>query len=281
MITKLEREEFLTFIERNTANAPPDFDEGIGTVYERIVINDYFRTIQGKYGIQSVLETPADGVTGVPGIGSLEFARNGADVWLTSPSQRLLDKAKEVWEQKGLIDRVRFAHCEVDRLPFPDRHFDLVWNYCIFERFTDPDILVAEMKRVSGKYILLITQNRYNSGTPIHRLYHKFHRLKWDHGRLNLMTMKGILASVRRNGLGVLEAGAIDIPPCMDTWDMPLRGELKRILSIVGRKWEWRLEEREGSEQSRMLSFTIGLDASLPQWFRLFQAHHLYVLSEI
>src|SRR3954468_5747717 len=72
-----DRETLIRFVERNVTLAPRDMDEGIGTVYERVLIDEYLKRLQVTHSIQTVLESPADGVTGVPGVMSLEFARNG------------------------------------------------------------------------------------------------------------------------------------------------------------------------------------------------------------
>jgi len=113
-----ERETLLKFIERNVSVAPQDLDEGIGTVYERVVIDDYFRDLQQRLNIRTILENPADGVTGVPGMNSLEFARNGATVALSNPSNKMLDGARAVWVKQGLVERATFTKCEVDSTPF-------------------------------------------------------------------------------------------------------------------------------------------------------------------
>jgi len=167
-----DRDTLVRFVERNVTVAPRDMDEGIGTVYERILIDEYLRRLQTKLELKSVLESPADGVTGVPGVMSLEFARNGATVALTNPVQSMLDGAREVWKKGEFIDRVTLVNCEVDATPLPDDSFDLVWNYCMFERFSDPGALVSEMKRVSRRYVMIMTQNFYNFGTPFHKVYH-------------------------------------------------------------------------------------------------------------
>jgi len=277
-----ERDALLRFIERNVSMSPQDLDEGIGTVYERVVIDDYFRRLQAERGIHTVLESPADGVTGVPGINSLEFARNGGEVWLTNPSQKMLDGARPVWEQHGLVDSVHFARCQVDSTPFDDGAFDLVWNYCMFERFRDATSLVSEMKRVSRRYVMIMTQNSRNFGTPIHKIYHAVCDLEWDHGYDCWMTLGAIREAVLDQGLHVEEEGAIDIPPWMDTWDMPLRGVLKRLLATFGQEWHWRTETGQTSRNSgnsRTVDFLRSVEMNLPEWFRRFQAHHLYVLA--
>ena len=283
-VDQREREILMRFIERNVSVAPMDLDEGIGTVYERVVIDDYFRQMQAKYDIRTVLENPADGVTGVPGINSLEFARNGARVWLDNPSQRMLDGAQTVWEQQGLQDLATFTRCEVDKTPHEDKEFDLVWNYCMFERFSDPAPLVAEMKRVSRNYVLVMTQNFYNLGTPFHKIYHAIRKLEWDHGNGSQMTMKAIRKAIQIQELQIVEEGTVDVPPWLDTWDMPLRGELKKLLGLAGRKWEWRIENGAGPNNGshpRTVDFVRDVEMNLPDWFRRFQAHHLYILAKV
>jgi SAM-dependent methyltransferase len=280
-----DRDTMVRFVERNVRIAPRDMDEGIGTVYERILIDEFLRRLQTNHGITAVLESPADGVTGVPGVMSLEFARNGASVTLTNPVPAMLDCAREAWERVDLIEHLRLVPCEVDATPFDDNSFDLVWNYCMFERFANPNPLVAEMKRVSRRYVMLMTQNFYNFGTPFHKVYHAMSGMEWDHGYGSQMTMAAIRRAVLEQGLQIEEEGEIDIPPWLDTWDMPLRGALKQMLAAVGKKWEWKIDsENNGAEagqpsSSKMISFFRGVELTLPRWFRRYQAHHLYILA--
>ena len=56
-ITSKERDSVLRFIERNVRVAPRDLDEGIGTVYERVVIDDYFRDLQKRCNLKTYLRT--------------------------------------------------------------------------------------------------------------------------------------------------------------------------------------------------------------------------------
>lgn len=277
-----EREALLQFIEHNLDKAPLDMDEGMGTVYERAVFACYFRRLQETCGLRTVLECPADGVTGVPGINSLEFARNGAEIWLANPSQRMLDAARAVWERQGLAEHVRFAQCEVDATPFEDDTFDLVWNYCMFERFREPAALVAEMKRVSRKYVFIMTQNVHGLGTPFHKFYHRACEREWDHGHESQMTFAAIRTALRQQALQIESEGALDIPPWLDTWDMPLGIALRQLAGLVGKKWEWKAgswDTGRDEARSRSVTFVSRLEAGLPGWFRRSQAHHLYVLA--
>ncbi|MCL5037523.1 MAG: class I SAM-dependent methyltransferase [Chloroflexi bacterium] len=279
-----EKEVMFNFIERNLARSPKDMDEGIGTVYERKMIDEYMGSLIDRFGISNLLESPADGVTGYLGINSLEIGRRGVPVTLANPSQAMLDAAKEAWVKKGLDDMVTIARGEVDALPFEDNSFDVVWNFCMFERFTDPTIMTNEMKRVSRRFVLFLTQNSLNVGTYQHYLYHRCMKQEWDHGRMELMRLGPIRKAMKDCGLAVVEEGALDTPPWMDTWDMPLRGEMKGLLSMFGKKWDWKSQEKHETEkpasESGVVDKLIWVEKNLPRWFNLFQTHHLYVLGE-
>ncbi len=291
-ISPVERQLLKSFVARNTALAPLDLDEGIGTVYERRLIDAYLRRLHQTYRLQSVLETPADGVTGVPGINSLEFARRGAHVTLANPVQAMLDKAAEVWVRQGLRECAEFRHAECDALPFADGEFDLVWNFCMFERFDPPDSVLGEMARVARGYVLVMNQNYHNWGTPVHKLYHNLANLEWDHGYLPLMSSGAVEAAMRRVGLKVIESGTIDTPPWMDTWDMPMRGFLKGWLNRLGLRWEWRSHPpagvvaaspngaRAGGARAKALDLFEWVEHNLPEWFARSQTHHYYVLGQ-
>lgn len=290
-ISPVERQLLRNFIARNTAVAPLDLDEGIGTVFERRMIDQYLRHLHFDRQVNSVLETPADGVTGVPGINSLEFARLGVPVTLANPVQAMLDKAEQVWVRQGLRPYASFRHAECDALPFGDNEFDLVWNFCMFERFDPPDTVVAEMARVSRGYVMIMNQNYRNWGTPVHKLYHNLANLEWDHGYLPLMSMEAIEACFGRLGLQVVEKGCIDSPPWMDTWDMPMRGALKGLLGRLGLRWEWRSRPKQveaadaqsaavnPSSNSKALDLFEWVEKNLPEWFARSQTHHYYVLG--
>jgi len=285
-ISDLEKKTGFNFIERNVKVGPNPKkpDEGIGTVYERIVIDEYFKKIKNKYNLKTICETPADGVTGVPGINSLVFAREGGEVILTNPSKLMLDNAKIVWQREKLISKVKFAKSEIDKLPFKSRSFDLVWNYCMFERFKEPVALVAEMKRISKNYVMIMTQNCWNLGTVAHFIYHKLGKLEWDHGLARQMRIKAIKEALSKCNLEPIEQGTIDTPPWLDTWDMPLRGELKNILGKFGKKWEWETKSTDKKEvkntSSKLVNFCIWVEKNLPEWFAYSQTHHIYILAK-
>ena len=54
-----------------------DYNEGLGLVYERFVLNDFLDDLRRRHNIQSVLEAPLYGMAGVSGINDVDFARKG------------------------------------------------------------------------------------------------------------------------------------------------------------------------------------------------------------
>jgi len=192
----------------------PLLHEGYGTEYERFAMNKFVAKMVKKYDISTVLEMPANGVMGISGIKSLMFARVGCDVTVSHPSQEFLDNAKKMWDCFGL--EANFVKTHWVNSIFDDNSFDLVWNFCVYEHFDNPEAVIREMLRVTNKYVFLEIQNVHNIGLPVHRLYHLFHNQPWDHG--NMRQMKISTLSNIFNGLNAVgtEIGATDMPPWPD-----------------------------------------------------------------
>ncbi|NIV36633.1 MAG: hypothetical protein GWN58_46525, partial [Anaerolineae bacterium] len=53
-----------------------DYNEGLGLVYERFVLNDFLLALRKEFGIESVLEAPLFGMAGVSGINSVALAQS-------------------------------------------------------------------------------------------------------------------------------------------------------------------------------------------------------------
>ncbi len=54
-----------------------DYDEGLGLVYERFVLNDFLLDLARRHNLRSVLEAPLYGMAGVSGINSYALAQDG------------------------------------------------------------------------------------------------------------------------------------------------------------------------------------------------------------
>jgi SAM-dependent methyltransferase len=190
------------------------FDEGYGTEYERYALDRFVSQMIDKYDITKVLEMPANGVMGIPGIKSLIFAKRGCEVTVAHPSKDFLENAKRIWDAFGLD--AKFVKSNWINSAFEDNSFDLVWNFCVFEHFNDPKRVIQEMLRITKRYIFIEIQNVFNPGFPIHRFYHFIRREPWDHGSPNKMKLSRITNIINELNATVVETGATDMPPWPD-----------------------------------------------------------------
>ncbi len=136
-----------------------DYNEGLGLVYERFVLNDFLLKLKGHHGFYSVLEAPLYGMAGVSGINSVILAQAGCEVTLVDDNAERAAGVRRIWDELGL----EAAVLEIDasqwgRLPFDDGSFDHVFVCFVLEHLADPPKALIEMKRVlkSGGTITVI-----------------------------------------------------------------------------------------------------------------------------
>jgi ubiquinone/menaquinone biosynthesis C-methylase UbiE len=190
------------------------FDEGYGTEYERYALNRFISQMIDRYSISKVLEMPANGVMGIPGIKSMIFAKIGCEVTVAHPSREFLENAKKIWDAFGLD--ANFVKTPWINSVFEDNSFDLVWNFCVFEHFDDPKRVIQEMLRITRRYIFIEIQNVFNPGFPIHRFYHFIRKEPWDHGSPSKMKLSRIRNIITELNATTVETGATDMPPWPD-----------------------------------------------------------------
>jgi SAM-dependent methyltransferase len=140
-----------------------DYNEGLGLVYERFVLNDFLSALRGKYGLQTVLEAPLFGMAGVSGINSVALAQAGAQVTLVDDHNERLAAVERIWGELGLPVR-SVCHEEWGCLPFPDGTFDLAWNWAALWYLPDPAALLRELVRVSRQVVFIAMPNRAQVG---------------------------------------------------------------------------------------------------------------------
>jgi ubiquinone/menaquinone biosynthesis C-methylase UbiE len=95
----------------------------------------------------------------------------------------------------------RLAIADGLQLPFADNRFDLVYGWEVLHHISDPNTVVAEMVRVSGRYVLLVEPNRNNPAQFAFALADPEHR--WVL-RYSLAYMRQLLLS---SNLQVVYAG--------------------------------------------------------------------------
>ncbi len=186
--------------------------EGPGIDYERYALGNCLERMAEKYGIKTVLEIPAWGSKVMPSLYSLGFGRAGCEVTLANADE----KAKKVWHELGL--KANFAGVtDICKTQFKNNSFDLVWDFTYLPKAEDKDKKLAEMIRISKKYVAVFCVNGYNPGFALHRLAHKFHKIPWTHGEPALHFVQTLKALFLRHGLKVAEVGVVNAPPWPDS----------------------------------------------------------------
>ena len=74
-----------------------DYNEGLGLVYERFVLNDFLEALRKQHDIKSVLEAPLYGMAGVSGINDVVFARAGAAVTMVDDTPERIEGVRRIW----------------------------------------------------------------------------------------------------------------------------------------------------------------------------------------
>ena len=139
-----------------------DHDEGLGSTYERFVLNAYFRRFKKRFAVARVLEAPVFGMTGVSGINSMWWAANGADVTLVDDNEERVGLIRRVWGACSLKASVIARGLKGEPLPFSDRNFDLAWNFASIWFVQDLRSFLGELARVSTKAVFICVPNLDN-----------------------------------------------------------------------------------------------------------------------
>ena len=75
-----------------------------------------------------------------------------------------------------------------------------------------PGPLSQEMKRISSKYVMLVTCNNFQPGYSWHRFLHLIFGFPWTHGQVEYNHITRVKKILRHIGMEIVEHGAIDTP---------------------------------------------------------------------
>lgn len=183
--------------------------EVFGVTYDRYVLLQLHGILARELGLSSVVETPSHGAKAAGSLYSIGFGRAGCRVTLVNPEMEMM----KGWDELGIRDRVETASgVDVYDSGFDDDAFDLAWNFVTWTELEEPARYLAEMKRISRKYVMLVTCNNFQPGYPWHRFLHLIFGFPWTHGQVKLNHITTVKKMFRRAGLKIVEYGAIDTP---------------------------------------------------------------------
>jgi len=272
-----------------------DYNEGLGLVYERFVLNDFLRALQAQYGIESVLEAPIFGMAGVSGINSVALAQSGAAVTLVDEHAERLEAVRRIWGELSLP--ARFVHHATWRdLPFADDSFDLVWNWAALWYLPDgspqgadrPEALLHELVRATRRVIFVAMPNRVQVGYLLRKyLLERDFVNHVDEQWADIGRVRRVLEGA---GVRIVQQGVLDVPPWPDTV-MPASEVLTRLGikskkledQFSGDSWQWSTMAYYLGQQpdlyDRVMRYAWLDRARIPWRIKAVWAHHRYVVG--
>ncbi len=266
-----------------------DWNEGLGVVYERFVLNDYLDRLVDRYGVRTILEAPIYGMAGVSGINSVRLAERGCTVTLLDDNHERLDGVMNIWKRLDLPVILAY-HQDFSKLPFADNTFDLAWEWAGLWYLPNAEALLKELVRVSRHLVFVAMPNNIQVGYLlrkyiIDRDFFPTVAEKW----VQMGRIKKTLAAA---GVQFIDEGVLDVPPWPDTV-MPAAEVLKRLgvkskklnQQFTGEGWSWSTMAYYLGEQpdlrERVMKYAWLDRAALPWQVKAVWAHHRYVLGEV
>ncbi len=266
-----------------------DWNEGLGVVYERFILNDYLDGIIDRHGIKTVLEAPLYGMAGVSGINSVRLAERGCEVTLVDENEDRLAGVEKIWERLNL-PATFLQHQNFAQLPFDDNSFDLAWEWAGLWYLPNAEALLKELARVSRNLVFVAMPNNIQVGYllrkyVIDRDFFPTVDEKW-------VQMGRIKKVLKAAGVAFIDEGVLDVPPWPDTV-MPAAEVLKRLgikskklnNQFTGDGWTWSTMAYYLGEQpdlrDRVMKYAWLDHAPLPWQIKTIWAHHRYVLGRV
>jgi SAM-dependent methyltransferase len=266
-----------------------DWNEGLGVVYERFILNDYLDGLIDHHGIKTVLEAPLYGMAGVSGINSVRLAERGCEVTLVDNNRERFDGVRKIWAHLNLPARF-LLHYDFAHLPFPDNYFDLTWEWAGLWYLPDAAGLLRELARVSRKLVFVAMPNNIQVGYQLRK--YVIDRDFFPTVDERWVQVSRIKRTLEAAGVNFIDEGVLDVPPWPDTV-MPAAEVLKRLgirsqklnAQFTGEGWTWSTmayylgQQPELREQ--VMKYAWLDHAPVPWQIKTVWAHHRYVLGQV
>lgn len=266
-----------------------DYNEGLGVVYERFVLNDYLEQLVDEYNVHTVLEAPLYGMAGVSGINSVSLAQRGCDVTLVDFVEERLKGITRIWRELKLSAHF-VLHKDFAHLPFEENSFDLAWEWAGLWYLPNAEALLRELTRVSRKLVFVAMPNNLQVGYLMRK--YLIDRDFFDTVDERWVQMGRIKSVLRDMGVHFIEQGVLDVPPWPDTV-MPAAEVLRRLgikskkleSQFSGEGWSWSTMAhylgQEPDLYERVIKYAWLDHAPIPWQLKLVWAHHRYILGEV
>lgn len=265
-------------------------DTGLGTSYERWSLYNLLEKLYFIHDFKTVLEGPADGMSGIKGLNSLILARLNCRVDICLPGEKQIEIAKEICDKYSI--HASFTKSDNFRLPFSDSSCDLVWNFCI-AHILNPEELLEEMIRISKKYVMVIVPNPENYGFILHRINHLITGDPWVHGNIEYMHIRKWSRLIKKKGLRIIDRFLVDIPfwPDIDKPPETIIGDFLPFLkNWLNKKATERYDTTgysadnlpyfgKNEEFERLMEKLSFIERNFPGFIKILFAHHNGILA--
>ncbi len=268
-----------------------NYDEGLGLVYERFVLNDFLDDLRRHAQIRTCLEAPIYGMAGVTGINSVPLAQGGCDVTLVDDTPDRMGSIQRIWDELNLpTSTLAISPNQWGAIPLPDRSFDLTWNWAALWYLPDAEALLHELARLSRHLVFVAMPNNLQVGYWMRKLIidREFFATV-DERWVNIGLIRKTL---EKAGVTIIASGVLDVPPWPDTV-MPANEVLKRLGirskkledQFTGDSWSWSTMAYYFGEQpdlrDQVIKYAWLDQARLPWQVKAVWAHHRWLLGEV
>jgi SAM-dependent methyltransferase len=266
-----------------------DRNEGLGSSYERIMLNRMLGKLYERYTFKTTLEAPNFGFTGLSGINSLWLTKQyGVDVTVTDTDQERLDLIQGVWGEAGLQMTPVYVENYL-KLPFADRAFDFSWNFAALWFVEDLATFLKEFTRVTRRVIVIGVPNQNGLGYRLRKYLAQgeFEKLL----RESAIVPQTIIAQMEQLKWKLVAWDYIDVPPFPD-----IAMKKEDFVKLLRLEWLLRFLKKQGGKPAfySIMDYYTGknpdfeqeilkhawVERSAPRFIKSFWAHHKYFVFE-
>ncbi len=187
--------------------------EGLGSSYERIVLNELLAGFAREHGASSVLESPSFGFTGVSGINLLGLADMGLKVTLEDDDPERLELVKALWADLGRPLDARLNE-GFQRLDYSGNAFDMSFSFSALWFAGELRNFLSELTRVTQKVIVLSVPNRDGFGYKMQ--VKDYSPERYPDLRIGNIDPPSIIRILGEMGWRLKDSGYFDCPPWPD-----------------------------------------------------------------
>jgi len=272
-----------------------DPHEGLGSSYERIVLNLKLMEICQRFGISSVIETPSFGFTGLSGINSMQMAIDGKAVTLEDHDFQRIELIRKTWSELKYPLNINL-NTDYSKLPYPDDGFDLAWNFSALWFVKDLSQFLSELSRITKSAILICVPNTDGFGYKMQMKQISPKQRQMIHPE-NIKPER-IIGNMIKLKWSLCEFEYIDCPPWFDIgtskeeflarllpWKKKAENSDPNVLSKQALQPQRKqpvsiLNLYNGSNpefSGQMLRYSW-FEKTAPNWIKKYWAHHRYLL---